>query len=295
MVALARRRDYRNPFTRVGTGFAETDHGGALAFVVHECGHLRYEDWNHVGIRSPYWRLHHNGAPGNAIRAGGVTYPLRPGAVLLTPAGITFDTIGPRVVPHFWVHFTPRHEFAIALKTPLPIPVTGPIRALLAACRGACESADTPSGHRRLLHLGTALLHAVFAAMSPEHYHGYPPKMLRLLEHIDRHPAADLSNPQLAVLSGLGLRSFEKWFRKHVGQSPAAYVAAARIRLACRQLALNDNPIDQIAESLGFPDRYYFSRAFKRHMGCGPASFRKGPPNPRARIAPRVPCPQRTV
>ena len=49
-----------------------------------------------------------------------------------------------------------------------------------------------------------------------------------------------------------------------------------RIRLACRQLALSERPIDEIAESLGFPDRYYFSRAFKRHMGCGPATFRKG-------------------
>lgn len=279
MPALARRRDYRSPFTRLGTSFADIEHAGPPAFVVHECGFLRYEDWNHLGIRSPYWRLHHNRAPGNALRANGIVYPLEPRAVLVTPRGVTFDTIGRRTVPHLWIHFTPAQEFALSLKTPLPIRITEPVRALLAACARACGSGGTAAGHRRLHHLCAALLHAVFATMPPAHYHGYPPKILRLLEHIDRHPSAELSNPHLAALSGLGLRSFEKWFKAHVGHSPAAYVSATRIRLACRQLALNDYPIDRIAESLGFPDRYYFSRAFKRHMGCGPATFRRGRPS----------------
>lgn len=278
MPTPAHSRDYRSPFTRLGITFAEAEHGGAADFVVHECGFLRYAGWNHRGIRSPYWRLHHNSAPGNALRADGVTYPLEPRSVLVTPPGVTFDTIGRRAVPHLWVHFTPAQEFALSLKQPLPIRVTAGTRALLAACARARGSGEAPAGHRRLHHLCSALLHAVFAAMPVAHYHGYPPRILRLLEHIDRHPSADLSNPRLAALAGFGLRSFEKWFKGHVGQSPAAYVAAARIRLSCRQLALTDRPIDQIAESLGFPDRYYFSRAFRRQMGCGPATFRRGRP-----------------
>ncbi len=270
------RRDYRSPFTRLGTSFADMDHGRQPAFVVHECGFMRYEDWNHRGIRSPYWRLHHNGAPGNALRAAGNTFPLEPRSVLITPPGVTFDTIGRRTVPHMWVHFTPAHEFALSLKTPLAIRVSGPIRPLLSACAKSCDAGGAAVDHRRLHHLCIALLHAVFAAMPAVHYHGYPPRILKILEHIARHPSTDLSNSRLATLAGLGLRSFEKWFKFHVDMSPAAYVSTTRIRLACRQLALSERPIDEIAESLGFPDRYYFSRAFKRHMGCGPATFRKG-------------------
>ncbi len=275
-MASARRRDYRSPFTRLGTSFGDIDQTGPPGFVIHEFGFRRYKDWNHSAIQSPYWRLHHNHAPGNALRAGGALYPLGPNSVLITPPGVIFDTIGRRTVPHMWLHFTPAHEFAFSLNEPIAIQISEPIRVLLAACTKASVEDAQPADIRRLHHFCTALLHAVFAMMPATRYHGYPPNVLKILEHISHHPAADLSNLSLATSSGLGLRSFEKWFKQHVGQSPAAYVSATRIRLACRQLALSSKPIDQIAEALSFPDRYYFSRAFKSHMGCGPASFRKG-------------------
>lgn len=54
------------------------------------------------------------------------------------------------------------------------------------------------------------------------------------------------------------------------------FVSAARIKLACRELALTDESLEEIAESLGYPNRYYFSRVFKSKMGCRPAEFRTG-------------------
>lgn len=275
-MTYGRRRDYRSPFTRLGTSFADIEQTGLPGFVIHECGFCRYKDWNHSGIRSPYWRLHHNRGTGNSLRSNGVNYPIGPRTVLITPPGVIFDTIGRRAVPHLWLHFTPAHEFALSLRSPVAISASEPIRVLLAACARASRSTENPDRLRRLHHFCTALLHSVFALMPAAHYHPYPEKILKVLEFIARRPSTDLSNPRLAAFAGLGLRSFEKWFRHHVGESPAAYVSATRIRLACRKLALSTLPIEEIADSLGFPDRFYFSRAFKRRMGCGPATFRKG-------------------
>jgi len=40
-------------------------------------------------------------------------------------------------------------------------------------------------------------------------------------------------------------------------------------------LALSERTIDEIAAEIGLPNRYYLSRVFAKHMGCGPATFRR--------------------
>lgn len=269
-------RDYRSPFTQLGRSFLELTQAAGASFIVHECGYMRYENWNHRGIRSPYWRLHYNAEPGNAVAFGDGEYPLTPDAAVLTPADVLFDTVGRRDVPHLWIHFNPSDDFAIALRRPCSVAARPALRSALDNYTAAYDDAADGDGLRRLHHVCKGILHLVFAALPREYFHVYPPMVHRVIEHIARHLDGDLSNPRLADFAGMGLRSFEYWFKRHVGHSPAAYVAAERIRAACRALALSAKSIDRIAASLGFPNRYYFSRVFRKHMGCGPAAFRKG-------------------
>ena len=57
--------------------------------------------------------------------------------------------------------------------------------------------------------------------------------------------------------------------------TPARYVQQVRLRKACQFLIESDGSIDQIAQALGFPDRFYFSRVFKKHTDNSPAQYRK--------------------
>ena len=98
---MTQRRDYRDPFTGVGVRLSG-DSVAATDFLIHEAGCLRYRDWNHVGIVSPYWRLHYNSTPGNSVACDEKVYPLRPTVAVLTPAGVRIDTRGPRVLPIRW-------------------------------------------------------------------------------------------------------------------------------------------------------------------------------------------------
>jgi transcriptional regulator GlxA family with amidase domain len=102
-----------------------------------------------------------------------------------------------------------------------------------------------------------------------------PEWLLDVLAHVTRSPRSDLSNLTLADRAGLSLEKFIRGFRQQMGETPAAYVMASRVRAAEQLLALTDQSIDQVALHCGFPNRHYLSRIFSRARGCGPAEFRK--------------------
>jgi AraC-like DNA-binding protein len=53
------------------------------------------------------------------------------------------------------------------------------------------------------------------------------------------------------------------------------YLARWRIQLAAHRLRNSDTPLVQIAEEVGYESEAAFNRAFKRHFGIPPATWRK--------------------
>lgn len=271
-------RDYRDPHTGLGVDLSSLSAAGVTSFLVHECGARDYVDWNHRGIVSPYWRLHYNSRAGNAIRCGASEFALDPQTAVLTPAGVRIDTLGRRTVPHLWIHYTPLQEFVLQLQQPVSIPVGVALRETLTAA--ALEFLNYRSGdsqsRRQLHHVCKGALHLAFAALAPGVFRAYPRRLHELLNHVESQPGGDLSVGALAKLSGFSADGFSRWFRRHVGDTPQQYVTRSRMRSAVKQLTLGNDSIEQIADALGYPNRFYFSRVFKKHLGCGPATFRRG-------------------
>jgi len=59
---------------------------------------------------------------------------------------------------------------------------------------------------------------------------------------------------------------------------PAQFILERRVSKAAQQLIFSTDSIEQIAERLGFLDRFHFSRMFKARMGTPPATYRKTAP-----------------
>jgi transcriptional regulator GlxA family with amidase domain len=69
-------------------------------------------------------------------------------------------------------------------------------------------------------------------------------------------------------------RNFARAFRAETGMTPAAYVEAARVERARRELETTDLPVQAIAVQCGFGTVETMRRAFARRLGVNPAAYR---------------------
>ena len=69
---------------------------------------------------------------------------------------------------------------------------------------------------------------------------------------------------------------FRRRFKKETGKTPHQYLTELRIAHA-KQLLADEHrfSIDDVAESCGFSDSFYFSTCFKKHIGLSPSEYRR--------------------
>ncbi len=121
----------------------------------------------------------------------------------------------------------------------------------------------------------SVLLSAVRAWASMD---GWPapvadPFLARVTAAIAADPGHDWTLEQLASLAAMSRSVFAERFRDTVGRSPAGYVTEVRVREAKRLLDAG-MPVSEVSRSLGYASDEGFRRAFRRHTGVAPSSWR---------------------
>ncbi|WNS41494.1 helix-turn-helix domain-containing protein [Paenibacillus sp. MMS20-IR301] len=93
--------------------------------------------------------------------------------------------------------------------------------------------------------------------------------------YIAGHYRQELELKELAALAGCSMRQLQRRFKQEKSLGPMEYVIRLRMESAQRMLLHTDAPIGEIAERTGYRDMYYFSRAFKKHSGVPPQTYRR--------------------
>ena len=81
--------------------------------------------------------------------------------------------------------------------------------------------------------------------------------------------------PELAAAAGLSVTHFTALFREQTGYPPTDYLIRVRVQRGAHLLATSLSSIGDIATLSGFADSFYFTRCFKRIMGCSPRAYRE--------------------
>jgi len=109
-------------------------------------------------------------------------------------------------------------------------------------------------------------------------YRGLQPRLRDVeaaLTHMREHFSDDISMPELAEMSGLSLRQFERKFKALMRTTPQQFLMRSRIHAACDELRETQHKIGQVALNCGFYDQSSFTRHFGRHVGMTPLQYRK--------------------
>jgi transcriptional regulator GlxA family with amidase domain len=96
-----------------------------------------------------------------------------------------------------------------------------------------------------------------------------------LLEWLERNLRRDLSLPVIARRAAMSTRTLSRRFRDHVGATPAAWVARARVRRAQRLLETTDLSIERVAAEAGFGSSAIMREHFGQTVGTSPQAYRR--------------------
>jgi AraC family transcriptional regulator len=100
-------------------------------------------------------------------------------------------------------------------------------------------------------------------------------RLQRALDFIEANLADDISVDEIAAAAAVSPFHFAHGFRQSMGVSPHQYVIRQRIDRAKILLRTTDEPIAQIALSVGFAHQGHFTTAFKKHEGNTPRAYRQ--------------------
>ena len=96
----------------------------------------------------------------------------------------------------------------------------------------------------------------------------------QLLTWIEQNPSRELSLPVLAGHMGMSIRTFSRHFRAQVGDTPANWIAHARVRRAQRLLETTQLAIERVASESGFGSSTVMRQHFAAIVGTTPLAYR---------------------
>jgi AraC-like DNA-binding protein len=94
------------------------------------------------------------------------------------------------------------------------------------------------------------------------------------LAHMRAHFYHEITNRELASISNMSLRAFERQFQATFHLTPQKFLRKLRLRIASRALIHTDESLSEIALKCGFADQSHFSREFRRQFGRTPRDYR---------------------
>lgn len=94
------------------------------------------------------------------------------------------------------------------------------------------------------------------------------------MHYMNLHYTEGISVSQVADYTGVSRTYFTKRFHETYGVSPIRYLQQLKIDKAKELIAKNAHSLAEIAQTVGYPDLFSFSKAFKKITGKSPKEYR---------------------
>jgi AraC family transcriptional regulator, arabinose operon regulatory protein len=102
-----------------------------------------------------------------------------------------------------------------------------------------------------------------------------PERILKVRNFLDLEFRSEIRLTELARIASLSVPHLSAEFKRYVGAAPIEYLIQVRLSRAVNLITGSTLRIGEIAEMVGIPDVYYFSKLFKQRHGRSPLKMRK--------------------
>ncbi|MBK9216966.1 MAG: AraC family transcriptional regulator [Uliginosibacterium sp.] len=263
-----------------------------VAFHLVEFGHCQIETSAGVQVLSAgqlaisFGGVAHTLSLGNAVAPRPVAELLSTGAARRPPPEMAPSATTSLLCGVFLLRHTDFNPLFAALPPLLTTTLgrPGELHNLSGVARLLAEeiSREAPAGQyivARLLEVFCAEAVRAYVVGSPLGEAGWirglrDPVVGRAIAWIHADPGRHWSVATLADKSAMSASRFAARFSTMLGESPMAYVARWRMNVARDKLARSRQPVDRIAEEVGYESLAAFNRAFKKIVGAPPARWR---------------------
>jgi len=254
-----------------------------LSLLVYNVGFQKCQGnygWG-PGVRD-HFLIHYVVSGKGIYENNGRTFVLEQGsAFLIAPEEVVYYRAdGEAPWEYYWVGFSGPAAALLLAQTPFTRqdPVMYPAagerfrQALLEIYKA--RGTDYPSAVRMAGYLQAAL----GLLMEPNRKQG--PETLSQYAHrgaayMQQNYSRPIGVEEVARQSGVSRSCLYRAFQVEFGCAPSEYLTRYRLQRACQLLRYSSLPIGSVAASVGFEDRLYFSRAFRREKGCTPTAYRE--------------------
>lgn len=113
-----------------------------------------------------------------------------------------------------------------------------------------------------------------FFNVAPEGTHKVSPFEAELDVWVRRHYTEDAALEDAAASMGMSPFYFSRQVKAATGKTFLEFVTDYRIQRAKQRLLSTELPISDIGRAVGYPDSNYFTKVFKRTVGCTPSAYR---------------------
>ncbi|MEK3734375.1 AraC family transcriptional regulator [Paenibacillus sp. FSL M8-0334] len=154
--------------------------------------------------------------------------------------------------------------------------VTPRVRSAMDRIVGALSRVErwNPSVSLELQGLLCELLAGIIPDTAPVHADEPSSWIRECMAFMDLHATEGISVQQVASFAGVHRSYFSNVFTSQVGVPPQKYLQSIRMEKAKRLLIETDASVTEIALSLGYPNLYTFTRAFKIYYQVPPLVMR---------------------
>lgn len=231
-------------------------------------------EWEYRQFSAPFWRIYWNEEPGNYILYKGEKIDITPDKVIVISPNTPYRAFVEIPVRHFYIHFVVKPPYNAINGKIFSFPLTSELQSGINSCIELIRQNKYDSF--RMVFVCQKIICSILADL-PEKELMNPYTDLRVrkvAQYIENHIGEKLNNNDFAKIVGMHSVALNRLFKRQTGQTPLEYLKIHRVENACVMLQFSDKSIEQIAEDLGFYDRFHFSKIFKELRGIGPAQYR---------------------